>query len=179
MITSYVIYGAGGHASVVADLVNLQGSKVEAFFDDQPQEASNGLIKPYAANIHPDSELIISIGNNSIREKVAGKVSHKFGTLIHPSAYVAKDAQLGEGTVVLANAVVQSKAKIGKHVIINAGVCIDHNAIIDDFVLIYPNTYVGGGAILEKGVLVNAGAVILRNAVVKAGSEVPPLSVIK
>ncbi len=179
MITSYVIYGAGGHASVLADLVSLQGGKVEAFFDDQAKEVANGLTKPYAGNVHVASELIIGIGNNIIREKVAGKVNHKFGILIHPSAYVAKDAEIGEGTVILANAVVQAKAKIGKHVIINAGVCIDHDAVVNDFVLIYPNAYVGGGAIIEKGVLVNAGAVILRNAVVKAGSEVAPLSVVK
>lgn len=179
MITSYVIYGAGGHASVVADLVALQGGIVEVFFDDQAKDAPESLIKPYGEHVHSDSKIIIGIGNNTIREKVAFKVRHQFGTLIHPSAYVAKDVELGEGTVVLANAVVQSKAKIGKHVIINAGVCIDHDAVINDFVLVYPNAYVGGGAILEKGVLVNAGAVILRNAVVKARSEVPPLSVIK
>jgi acetyltransferase EpsM len=179
MITSYVIYGAGGYAAVVADLVSLYNGKVEAFFDDQTKEVPGGLSKPYGEHIHPDSKLIIAIGNNTIREKIAGRVRHKFGTLIHPSAYVAKDVELGEGTVVLANAVVQSKAKIGKHVIINAGVCIDHDAVIENYVLIYPNAYVGGGAILEKGVLVNAGAVILRNTVVLAGSEIPPLSVIK
>ena len=179
MITSYVIYGAGGHAAVVADLVSLQGGRVEVFFDDQLKEIQGTLSKPYTDEIHPEAPLLIAIGNNTVREKVAGSVSHKFGTLIHPSAYVAKDVELGEGTVVLANAVVQANAKIGKHVIINAGVCIDHDAVINDFVLVYPNSYVGGGAVLEKKVLVNAGAVILRNAVVKAGAEVPPLSVIR
>jgi len=179
MIISYVIYGAGGHASVVADLINLLRGKVETFFDDQPKEVPGGLSRSYVGNEYLDSKLIVAIGNNLIREEIASKVSHQFGTLIHPSAYVAKDVELGEGTVVLANAVVQSKAKIGNHVIINAGVCIDHNAIINDFVLVYPNVYIGGGAVLEKGALVNAGAVIQRNAVVRAGKEVPPLSVIQ
>ncbi|QNF35749.1 transferase [Adhaeribacter swui] len=176
-MTSFVIYGAGGHAAVVADLIKLTGGTVEAFFDDQPKTTPIGLAKPYAEDLYPGAKMIIGIGNNSIREKIANKVSHSFGTLIHPTAYVAEGVELGEGTVVLANAVIQTNAKIGKHVIINAGVCIDHDAIVDDFVLTYPNAYVGGGATLEKGVLVNAGAVITRGAIVLAGSEIPPLSV--
>ncbi|RDC66027.1 PglD-related sugar-binding protein [Adhaeribacter pallidiroseus] len=179
MRTSYVIYGAGGHATVVADLIKLQGGKVEAFFNDQLKDDKSALVRPYEEILHSESRLIIGIGNNVVREKIAGRVKHKFGTLIHPSAYVAEDVELGEGTVILANAVVQSKACIGKHVIINAGVCVDHDAVINDFVLVYPNAYIGGGSILEKGVLINPGAIILRNVVVKEGSEIPPLSVVK
>lgn len=175
----YVIYGAGGHALVVADLVRVGGGQVAAFFDDQPQAMSGATVMPYTADHCEHARLIIGIGNNRVRQKLAEKVKHTFATLIHPSAYVAPDAEVGAGTVILANAVVQAKAKIGNHVIINAGVCVDHEAVLHDFVTVYPQAYIGGGAILETGVLVNPGAVILRASRVAAGTEIPPLDVFR
>ncbi len=180
MRPSYVIYGTGGHAAVVADLVQISGGRLEAFFDDQPKQGKDNVIaiKPYESNACSNAYLLIGIGNNKVRKTIAERVTHKFGTLVHPSAYVANGVEIGEGTVVLANAVIQANAKIGKHVIINAGVCVDHDAVLGDFVHVYANSYIGGGAKIGQGALINPGAVVLRNAVVAAEAEILPLSII-
>ncbi len=86
MKASYLIYGTGGHAAVVADLIQVCGESVEAFFDDQPRNNNTSApITAYDANTHNNAQLIIGIGNNAVREKLTEKVKHTFGTLIHPS----------------------------------------------------------------------------------------------
>lgn len=165
----YVIYGAGGHANVLADIVRMNGDGMLGFFDDK----TGG----YNAATAPSAKLIIGIGNNAVREMIAGKVNHEFGVLIHARATVAAGVPVGAGTVILANAVVQVNAKIGQHVIINAGVVVDHDAIIEDYVHIAPQAYIGGGAIVKKGALIGAGAVVMRNVVVPEKKDVTPLTV--
>lgn len=176
---NYVIYGAGGHANVIADLVQLNSGELTCFFDDSPTagtDQSQVPAIPYQADAYQQAKLVIGIGHNGVREKLAQRVSHPIATLIHPTAAMATSAQVGEGTVVLARSVIQANTSIGKHCIINAGACVDHDAVIEDFVHIAPNAYIGGGAIIRKGALIGAGAVIMRNTVIEAGVEVPPLT---
>lgn len=158
----YKIYGRGGHAKVLKDLILLKGHLFGGNFDDADPDLN------YIYNENDTASLIIGVGNNQLRRSIAERVQHQFGTLIHPSAYVAHDAVIGEGTVILAGAVIQAGAHIGKHVIINANVVVDHDAVIEDFVSIYPGAYIGGGAIIRSGVTLEANSVITRN------SEVTP-----
>lgn len=158
---TFVIYGTGGHARVVKDLVELNGGRVSGYFDDQSADAC------YDTTKFAGDDLIIAIGNNHVRQKISENVHHQFGTLIHPHAIVASDVQVGEGTVILAGAVVQANAKIGRHVIVNASACIDHDAVIEDYVHISPFAYIGGGAVIRSGVLIKPGEIILRNTEVK------------
>jgi len=130
----YIIYGSGGHARVVRDLIEFQGDRVVAEYDTE---------HPYVAELFTEALLIIAIGNNEIRARIAQEIKHKCGVLIHPRAYVAHHVDIEEGTVILANAVIQSHAKIGKHVIINANVVVDHDATVADYVCTYPGVYIG------------------------------------
>lgn len=139
MKSKLLIYGKGGHGKVVEDTIyQLDSTNSVAYFDD----ASN----PYHEGYEEDAELIIGIGNNEVRKRIVGEVKHRFATIIHPTAYVAPSAEIGEGTVVLANAVIQADAVIGKHCIINANVTIDHDAVVEDFVCTYPGAYLAGFA---------------------------------
>lgn len=181
MSMSFLIYGAGGHANVLADLGSINGATVPVMFsDDVPHhnEDNSTMVCAYDLLLFPGLPLILGIGNNQARELLAAKVRHAFTRLIHPKAVVAVDAVIGEGTVVLANAVVQANCCIGNHVIINAGAVVDHDAVIADFVHVAANAYIGGGAVIGKNVLIGQGAVVIRNTVVKEGTVVPPLSVV-
>lgn len=166
-----LIYGAGGHARVIADLLKACGIKPVAFIDDSLSlnEVDGIPVKRYDPGADPRAGIVIGIGNNAVREKIAASLSHQPAVLIHPRAVVAAGVLPGAGTVILANAVVQTGATIGKHVIINAGVCVDHDAVIEDYAHLYPNVYIGGGARVKAGVTVEAGTCIARNTVVEAG----------
>ncbi|WP_267739807.1 PglD-related sugar-binding protein [Myroides injenensis] len=153
-----IIYGKGGHGKVVEDtIMQLDKTMLVEYFDD----ASN----PYAEPYKKEANVIIAIGNNDVRKRISEKVKHKFATLIHPTAYVAPTAKIGEGTVILANAVVQADATIGKHCIINANVTVDHDAIIEDYVCTYPSSYIAGFAKVTALKMVKPGQVVWKGEV--------------
>lgn len=157
----FKIYGSGGHASVLKDLIERKGFLFGGNFDDADPDLS------YIFNVNDKSLLVIGVGNNETRANIAKKVKHKFGTLIHPLADVSPYASVEEGTVILSGAVVQAGAQIGKHCIINANVVIDHNAIVEDFVSIYPGSYIGGESIIRTGLTLSPHTIIERETIVE------------
>lgn len=167
-MSSYLVYGAGGHARVVADTVVSAGDAVAAFIDDHATIATLDQVPVIAKVSSALSELplVIGIGNNSIRKQIAESWAQTFGTIVHPTAVIASGVVIGEGTVVLANAVIQAGAVIGRHVIINAQVCIDHDVVIGDYAHVYPLSYIGGGSRVAEGITVGPGTVVLRNTIV-------------
>lgn len=174
--SNYLIYGAGGHAKVLKDLLEKLNLNVEVFFDDSNKinEVKGIKVSPYDASILPENPLVLGIGNPKVRKLLSDKVNHSFSILIHPSAVIASDAIIGAGTVVLAGAVIQSGAKIGKHAIINSNVTIDHDAVLEDFVTTYPGVYVGAEAVVKEGVVVNPNSTIMRFSEIPAYYEIGP-----
>ncbi|MFC6099474.1 PglD-related sugar-binding protein [Olivibacter domesticus] len=171
MEKSLLLYGKGGHSVVLQDCAKRLGYSVVGFFDEQ---------HPYVPTYLSTIPLLIAIGAPSIRKRVAEHCyAHSFMSLIHPSATVAENVEIGEGSVVLAGAVIQPGAKIGKHVIINANVTIDHDAIVKDYVTTYPGVYIGAGATVEDGVLIHSNAVIMRRVSIASFAEIEPASVLK
>ena len=109
---------------------------------------------------------MIAIGNNEIRKVIASKLKHKHAILIHPTAVIAHDIKIGEGTVVLANAVLQADAQIGCFTIVQSNTTIDHEVILEDFVMIYPGAYIGGQAKITVGKTILPNEVVERFTVV-------------
>lgn len=67
------LYGASGHAKVIIDILRANNERIEALFDDN--EAIHSLLNyPVLHSSEVRGPLIISIGNNSIRKKVAENV---------------------------------------------------------------------------------------------------------
>lgn len=167
---SYLIYGAGGHARVVADAIRVGGGEVAAFIDDHAalETLDQAPVLDHLPTALAALPLIIGIGNNRVRRDLADKLTALPAAIVHPAAVIASDVVLGEGTVVLANAVIQTGTRIGRHVIVNANVCVDHDAVIEDYVHLYPGCYIGGGSIVKAGVTLGPGTVIPRNTLVEA-----------
>ncbi len=168
-----VIIGAGGHAKVIADIIEKSGDEIVGFLDDNKKKGTN-IIKEYKvlgdfnnrfplAIANSDYEFIIAIGDNKKREEISHSPNLKFYTAIHPSAQIGLDVEIKEGTVVMANSCINSSAKIGKHCIINTGAIIEHDNIIEDFVHISPNVALGGTVKIGKNTHVGIGSTIKNN----------------
>ena len=160
----WVIYGGGGHARVIGDVITLNNDQLVRYFDDNKELLSinSTPVSSYHESIEEQAKLIIGIGNNEIRRNISKYIVHEFGIVVHPKAIVAADVVIGEGSVILAGAVIQSGAVIGKHVVINANVTVDHDVVIGDFCSVYPNSYIGGGAKIGKGVTIEACSSVAR-----------------
>jgi acetyltransferase EpsM len=192
MSEHFLIYGSGGQAKVIADILEKDGKKITGFIDDNNANwgreifgykvigGFEEMIK-LNSNDPENTRIIVGIGDNKIRKKLAEKIAAhnlKFGTAIHPSAQIAKDVLIGEGTVIMANASVNSSSVIGKHCIINTNSSVDHDDIIKDYAHIAPGAHLGGTVKVEElswvglGASVKHGIEIGSNSIIGAGAVV-------
>lgn len=172
------LYGASGHAKVIIDILRAQNEEIEALIDDNPELNSLHDI-PVLHDATGCFPIIISIGSNAIRQKIAARLDHPvFGKAIHPSAIVSPYAAIGQGSVVMQGAIIQSDARVGEHCIINTGATVDHDCSIGDFVHISPNATLCGNVSIGDGTQIGAGSVVVPGikigkwALIAAGSVV-------
>src|SRR5947209_5347580 len=138
-----VIWGAAGHAKVVADIVRLAGEyDLAGFLDDlHPErygtEFCGATILGGREQLQrlPDlgaRHLLLGIGDNAARLRLAAVVTAQgfhLATAVHPAAVIARDVPVGPGTVIMAGAVVNPGAVIGANVIINTSASVDHDCV--------------------------------------------------
>lgn len=175
-----IVVGGGGHAKVVIDCLLVQGSEVIAVFDQKNKGPLLGIQRheQYNAQMYKDAAVLIAIGDNRVRQKLAREISHSFTNAVHPSAVISSFAGIGSGTMILHCAVVQAGTTIGSHVILNTGSQVDHDGCIGDYVHIAPRATLCGNVTVGEGALIGAGAVVLPGikigmwAVIGAGAVV-------
>lgn len=159
-----ILYGASGHGKVIAEILILLGQKPEMFIDDNP-DIKNIFEIPVLTNKVLDvdnSDAIISIGNNRIRQKIAEKYSLNYKIAIHPTATVSVSAKILEGTVVMANACINPDVTIGRHVIVNTSSVVEHDCKIGDYVHISPNSSLAGNVSVGEGTQIGIGASVIQ-----------------
>lgn len=197
-VPTVAIYGASGHARVIADVLSRLTPKVviEAFLDDRPElHGTTTLGLPvlgdpdiWLKESSPASVLlIVGIGDNRARELVSRKIvlaGFDFISAVHPSAHIGSEVKIGSGTVIMPNAVINTSAVIGDHVIVNTAATVDHDCVLEDFSHISPGVNLAGSVTVGHGAHVGIGASVVPGvrigdwAMVGAGStvtkDVPP-----
>lgn len=160
------LYGASGHCKVVIDAIELSSDKIiEAVFDDNPKGNFIAGIPVLVSNndaLEKCDDFIITIGNNTIRKKIAKKLNTNYLTVFHTKSIVAKSVEVGDGTVVLAGAIVNSDVKIGMHCIINSGVVIEHDCEIDNYVHVSPCASLAGNVVVGEGTHIGIGSSVIQ-----------------
>ncbi len=187
-----VIWGASGHAIVVADIVRLQGKyQLVGFLDDINPDRHH--TKFCGSTILGGAEqldtlpamgvehLIFGFGNCEARLKLA-EVVHKKGfvlaSAIHPSAIIAGDVNLGAGILIAAGTVINPRTCIGENVIINTSASIDHECVIEDGVHICPGVHLAGHVTVGRGAWVGIGTTVIDHVTIGAGSLIGAGSVV-
>lgn len=192
-----VIWGTGGHAREVAQLVqdieachpgswSLQGFVVDP---DAPIRNPHPLPAPVLGGLdwwqsHPEAHGVVAVGDPAVRQHIIRRIlqdnpAFAFATLIHPAAWVAPGAVIGQGTVVFANACISTQVRVGQHVSINLACTLSHDTVVGDCVSLGPGVHLCGGVQIgsacdlgagvnvipgvriEPGVTVGAGAVVV------------------
>jgi len=176
-----LLYGASGHAKVIISCLQANGILISGIFDDDLHKKelwSIPVIGKYDPDFEHESLLIIAIGNNQIRRKIASFVHHPFGRVKHPSAIVDDSVKMDVGSVIFHNVVVQADVSIGKHVILNTSSSVDHDCILGDFVHVAPNATLCGNVQVGEGTLIGAGTIVTpnitigKNCLIAAGSVI-------
>ncbi len=183
----YIIVGAGGMGrEIYSYFLDQPDSQVVGFLSDDPN-ALAGYNLPCKIIGDIDSHRVLdgcyyllAIADPPTRLSVVDRLGPQatMASLVHPSAYIAPTAKLGEGVVIAPYCFVGPDAVVGMHVFLNVRSTVGHDASVGDYVTISPHAVVGGaasvgdGCFLATGTIVNPGRQLGDSSRVSSGAVV-------
>jgi sugar O-acyltransferase (sialic acid O-acetyltransferase NeuD family) len=197
---SFIIVGAGGHASVVASMLQRLDAAVLGITDrdesrvgtrvlDIPIIGDDGVIGSFDADrVRLANGLGIGPSAQKGRAPDPGTAPRRrlylklreagfsFPPLKHPSSIVANAVDIAEGAQIMAGAVIQPRTVIGENAVVNTVASIDHDCIVGAHAFVAPGAilcgtvHVGAGALIGAGAIILPGVAIGENAVIGAGA---------
>ena len=188
-----VLWGATGQAKVLREC--LDGIyDVVALFDNQESVPSPfdgvpifhgkaGFERWRAGNPAAGISFLVAIGGDRGRDRLQ---LHEYlaghglepATAIHRTAFVAGDAELGEGAQVLAMAAVCAGATLGRQTIVNTSASVDHDCKLGQGVHVAPGAHLAGEVTVGDGTMIGTGAIVLPRVVIGADVMVGAGSVV-
>lgn len=186
MPTDVVIWGTGGHATVVADLIaacpdfRLVGFLVDAAWRASAEPAIAAFIlggREHWTDLQSRGirHAVVAVGDNDARIALSLELAaagFAFPALVSPAATVSGSASFGVGTVVFPGAVINAGARIGRHCIINSGAIVEHGAELGDGVHVSPGAVLAGKATVGERTWIGAGATVIERVTIGPGSIV-------
>jgi sugar O-acyltransferase (sialic acid O-acetyltransferase NeuD family) len=183
-----LILGTGTFAMDVTDMISdIPGWDVTGFVASMPpyEQGMSLLDRPVYwvdevsdfAGTHLAFCALVTTKRYQFIEQVEA-MGFGFATIIHPSARVSRQANIGEGTLISGGVQVATHTQIGRHVVINRGALIGHHNAINDFATISPGVNLAGTVHVGRRAWIGLGANVLEKisigegAVVGAGSLV-------
>jgi sugar O-acyltransferase (sialic acid O-acetyltransferase NeuD family) len=180
----FLIWGAGGHGKIVAELVRACGDEVAGFVEIDPAKIGRRAEPGGAHVVLQQGDLLkrlrrhgsypfgvdalaLAIGDNRQRQRSLGRLGDcPVPPLVHPSAVVSPCAALGRGAVVCPGSVINSDAWIGQAVIVNTRAVIEHDCRVADAAHISPGAILAGGVEVGERSWIGAGATVIQGVVI-------------
>lgn len=188
-VRSIAIIGAGGHGRELADIVlaiakTAGGISLLGIVDDGDPDlgllARSG-VRFLGSTSRLDSrdiDVFIGVGNPATRARIDTSLGAMAVPLVHPSASMGSNTDVGPGSVLAQGVIVTTNVTIGRHSHVNIGSTISHDCAIGDHVTICPGVHLTGDVRIGDRVFIGAGATVLPgltigdDAVVGAGAVV-------
>jgi sugar O-acyltransferase (sialic acid O-acetyltransferase NeuD family) len=194
MLKPIVFWGASGHARVLREFIEVLGYQLVALFDNAPETpppfpdvplfyGQEGFRRWQDGSKWKDVAGLVAIGGQRGEDRLELQrflQTHGIRPIvaIHPRAFVAANARVGEGSQVLAQAAVCTEVQVGPASIINTSASVDHESILGRGIHIAPGATIAGCVEVGDFTMVGSGAVVLpririgRNVLVGAGAVV-------
>jgi UDP-perosamine 4-acetyltransferase len=186
MTKPIVILGGGGHARVVIDALRCAGHVIAGVIDPKPEVAKSlpsgitWLGKDLSQARAAEVQLAIGVGSVDVGAKNLRPIlfmEAKAGgfhvlSFRHPSAIVAGDVELGEGSQVMAGAILQTGVRTGVNCIVNSGASLDHDCRLGDHVHIAPGAVLSGEVAVGDGCHLGTGAIVIQCVRIGAGAMI-------
>jgi sugar O-acyltransferase (sialic acid O-acetyltransferase NeuD family) len=200
-----LIYGAGGHAKSVMEIVRQSGEyAIAGIVDDNPALTGKQVLgipvlgtRAILPALRAQSVTLAANGVGGIVdigvrlrlfELLAG-YGFNFPTLVHPRVAVEPSARLGEGVQVFANAYIGAEAELQARCMVNTNAVVSHDCVIGAYTHIAPGallaghvhvgerTLVGMGVTVHIGVRIGDGVRIGNGAIILA--DVPDQTIVQ
>jgi sugar O-acyltransferase (sialic acid O-acetyltransferase NeuD family) len=194
MLRDLVLWGTTGQAKVLGEFISDLGYRLVAVFDNNPAAVSAfpevplyvgepGFQKWLAGGPRGGTAFLVAIGGSRGRDRLEILTRLKLAGLqpvvvVHPRAYVARHARVGEGGQILANAAVGEGAVLGAACVINTAASVDHDCVLGDGVHVAPGATVAGDVTVGTCSFIAVGAVVLPRLRIGAHTTVGAGSVV-
>jgi len=188
-----IVVGAGGHGKVVVGALLSAGEKVVGLVDPRTELWSLQVLGVPVLGGDEQLDALVgggdlvlangvgSTGRATARRDVFERLRARgflFSCVVHSSAVISADVDLGAGAQVMAGAVIQPGVGLGEDCIVNTAASVDHDCLIGEHAHIAPgatlcgHVYVGALALVGAGASVRQGLRIGKGSVVGAGAVV-------
>lgn len=182
-VKNYFLWGATGQSMVLYETLSRKDWKLVGIYD-----RNSTVVNPFPCtpifydenkflkhlSKYKDLHFAVAIGGAGGKDRIEihnllkGKGYNPI-LAVHPSATIAVDVELGEGSQVLINSTVCTRVKTGRQVIINSGAIVDHESKLGDGVHIGPGAVLNGLVEVGPRTFIGSGSVVLPR--VKIGSD--------
>jgi len=170
-IRPLVIVGASGHAREVAQLIaDINAKRLQyeliGYLDDAipigeviagvPVLGSTRDLHTVATN----SLFALGVGAPANKLKLGSRLLDaglEPVTLIHPSAIIGRNVQIGSGSIVSAGCVLTCDVAIGSFVTINVACTVSHDSKIERYATLAPGVHITGSVTVGEGCDLGAG----------------------
>jgi sugar O-acyltransferase (sialic acid O-acetyltransferase NeuD family) len=186
-----LIKGASGHGAVVAEAAMFKW-KVAGFVDTAGQRQETSVFGPLLGTpedvprllaSHGGADLFVAIGDNYMRKNAVARMKAlvpglHFPPIIHPSATICQDVEIGEGALICAGAVISAGAKVGAFSIVNTRASLDHHSTLGDYASLAPAAATGGSVQIGEGTAIGMGVMIHHGITIGAWTVVGSTSLV-
>lgn len=170
-----VIWGAGGHSTVVTEILEVSGRwLIVGYLDEINPERWGAAFNGYpilggrdvlqGLREHGIGHIALALGSNQARRQ-AGEAAQEMGldcvTAIHPRAYVSPKGTIGRGVVCAAGCIIGPATNISDGAIVNTGAIIDHGCSIGSYAHVAPGASLAGDVVVGAGAWIGLGSAIL------------------
>ncbi len=189
MAEPLIIIGAGGHGREVHDVVVAINRASDepawdllGFLDDGPVHLDR-LERREARLVGTTDALpkfagawyVVGIGITSVRQVLAEKADGgglQATTLIHPTATIGLDVEIGEGSILFSHVSITTNIRLGRHVHLNQNCTVGHDVTMGDFVSVFPGATISGDVVLEEGVTIGTNAAVVQGLTIGSGAVI-------
>jgi sugar O-acyltransferase (sialic acid O-acetyltransferase NeuD family) len=171
-----VVLGAGGHASVLVDILRQLDTEILGLISkEKPDE--KGIFQGITwykndedvLNFDRSSVLLVngigSMPGNGTRYKIHTKfkqLGYYFYSVISPKAIVSRFTNFAEGVQIMPGCIVNTNVTVGESTILNSGSIVEHDCKIGNHNHIAPGAVLSGSVITEDFVHIGTGAQVIQ-----------------
>jgi len=167
-----LVYGTGQTGNMVASILELDKAvEIVGFADDDETKWGHSLRdlnvlggREFVARGTGFDAVAVAIGRVTPRRALSTWLCDQdipLQSAIHPSAILAKDSTIGDGTIVGAGTTLYVNPQIGRSVFIGPRVVVSHDSAVGDFALLSVGSVIGARVDVAAGAFVGAGATVM------------------
>jgi len=170
-----IIWGGKGLAKMVRPILERDGYKVIAIFDNDPAVQSPfgdipisggwNEFPQHRPRLGDECGFVAAIGANGkdrcdISQKLSKSGLHPINA-IHETAYVSATARFGEGILVMPMAAICEQVRLGAYCLLNTNSSVDHGCSIGDGFHAMPGATIAGEVTMGNYVAIGSNATVL------------------